>query len=151
MPTPHLLPRAALLLLGLVCSSESAAGNAHRAYSSEAGMNSIRQRNLDVITRLPVVGPAPSPQGSISFVVYRWHYAQAPAGLVVQLCQQQRCIDVSQQSEGRSTAFAGASPAQAFHFRARMPGQGSLLPVLGGKASVVVNWQEEPSPPSIPR
>ncbi|PAS97085.1 MAG: hypothetical protein BSR46_14435 [Candidatus Dactylopiibacterium carminicum] len=131
------------LLSVLPCAARAESPLTHRAYSTESGMTGISRRNYDAQTSLPLVGPAPATTARITTVAYRWAYDRKPAELRIQLCQHGgRCADVSDSNEGISHVFTGSNPSRTFYFRARVGGQGGMLPLFGQHASVVVNWYE---------
>jgi len=119
-------------------------GSPLRAYRSETGMKRIDNREVDVDTQLPITGALAKPGAKITYVLYRWHYANPPKNLSVQLCQLGgRCIDASKSPERMTQDFAGATPAQPFYFRARVPGTGDFKPLLGHRtATLLVNWYD---------
>lgn len=131
----------AFLVAGAV-PAQPTAPSAH-AYSGEAAMARLMRRNLAAETELPIVGPPPAPSGRITRVVYAWRYVAPPRELRVQLCQRGgRCVDVSSSPDGVTEAFLGASPANAFYFRAVVEGRGALAPLAGQTGRVIVNWVE---------
>ncbi|MDQ7989181.1 MAG: flagellar protein FlhE [Candidatus Dactylopiibacterium sp.] len=132
----------ALALLATLPGGARAQG-VERAYSGEAGLVRVDRRNANFDTRLPIVGRPPAPGARILSVSYRWHYDNPPAGFSMALCQEGgRCSDVSDASARQTLAFVGEDPARPFYFRARVSGQGNLLPLGGGPAQIIVVWRE---------
>ncbi len=83
-------------------------------------------------------GVLPQAEGVITSVRWRYSFAAIPpAELQAYLCNAQRCV-LLPQAEGKTDAFFGDDATKGFVFAFRVPGQGSLVPVLQGRSNEVV-------------
>ncbi|SOY70296.1 flagellar protein FlhE [Cupriavidus taiwanensis] len=83
-------------------------------------------------------GVLPQSEGVITSVRWRYSFAKTPPQeLQAYLCNAQRCV-LLPQAEGRTDAFLGDDATKGFVFAFRVPGQGSLVPVLQGRSNEVV-------------
>ncbi|WP_306855259.1 flagellar protein FlhE [Cupriavidus necator] len=83
-------------------------------------------------------GVLPQSEGVITSVRWRYSFAKAPPQeLQAYLCNAQRCV-LLPQAEGKTDAFLGDDATKGFVFAFRVPGQGSLVPVLQGRSNEVV-------------
>ncbi|NOV24197.1 flagellar protein FlhE [Cupriavidus necator] len=83
-------------------------------------------------------GVLPQSEGVITSVRWRYSFAKTPPQeLQASLCNAQRCV-LLPQAEGKTDAFLGDDATKGFVFAFRVPGQGSLVPVLQGRRNEVV-------------
>jgi hypothetical protein len=139
--------RITAVLTVTLCGTVSFAaepGAQQRAYWSEVAMTRIEKKGVEVETHMKITGAWPKPGAKITQVMYRWHYANPPKDLRVQLCQMGgQCIDASKSPERLTQNFAGANPSQSFYFRAMVPGTGDLVPLQGHRtATLTVQWYD---------
>ncbi|WP_432261708.1 flagellar protein FlhE [Cupriavidus sp. TMH.W2] len=89
----------------------------------------------------PPILPAsvlPQSEGVITSVRWRYSFARTPpAELQAYLCNARRCV-LLLEAEGKTDAFVGDDATKGFVFAFRVPGQGSLVPVLQGRSNEVV-------------
>ena len=117
----------------------ASAGAASGSYGADAAGQAVHARNVYYYAHF-AVPPATPADGRISSVSYRWQFSAQPEGLRVYLCLGSQCLDVSQQPQGSSDVFKGASPSLPFRLKYLLPGRGGVAPLYPGRQQLAVNY-----------
>lgn len=133
--------RGACWLLAAVSAGAWAAieGGTRHAWTGSVNGPALHGRGQRAVSPpLLPTGVLPQAEGVITSVRWRYSFAKAtPAELQAYLCNAQRCV-LLPQAEGKTDAFSGDDATKGFVFAFRVPGQGSLVPVLQGRNNEVV-------------
>jgi len=108
------------------------------AWTASAGAPQIPNRGQRILS-LPVLPAATMPQATGRITSVRWRYSftrTPPVDLQAYLCNADRCV-LLPGAEGKTDAFVGDDATKGFVFAYRVPGQGSLLPMLQGRSNEV--------------
>jgi len=87
----------------------------------------------------PVMPVATMPQASGQITSVRWRYSFTrvpPVDMQAYLCNADRCV-LLPGAEGKTDAFVGDNATKGFVFAYRVPGHGSLAPMLQGRSNEV--------------
>lgn len=81
--------------------------------------------------------------GLMTLVAWRYELnGPTPAGLVVRLCSQTRCVELDGQN-GTTTGFTGVPAIEPLRFVWEVPGGGRLIPALQVQSNqVIVNYRQ---------
>ncbi|MBP0621125.1 flagellar protein FlhE [Cupriavidus sp. LEh25] len=135
---------ASLALMALsACGWAANEGGTRHAWTGSVNGPALQGRGQRVVSApIQPVGVLPQAEGVITSVRWRYRFAQTPPlELQAYLCNAQRCVMLPQ-AEGRTSAFSGDDATKGFVFAFRVPGRGSLVPVLqGGSNEVVVGFR----------
>ncbi|WP_039056656.1 flagellar protein FlhE [Enterobacter sp. Bisph1] len=109
----------------------------------QASSIGIRLDNRGVVASSSPLGPEQPVNGLMTDVSWRYELnGPTPAGLVVRLCSQARCVALDGQS-GTTRAFADVPALEALRFVWEVPGGGRLWPPLQVRSNkVLVNYRQ---------
>ncbi|WP_454738821.1 flagellar protein FlhE [Cupriavidus necator] len=121
------------------CAWASLDSGTRHAWTGSVSGPSLYGRGQRVVSPpIQPTGVLPQSEGVITSVRWRYSFAKTPpVELQAYLCNAQRCV-LLPQAEGKTDAFSGDDATKGFVFAFRVPGQGSLVPVLRGKSNEVV-------------
>lgn len=121
------------------CAWASLDSSTRHAWTGSVNGPALYGRGQRVVSPpIQPTGVLPQSEGVITSVRWRYSFAKAPpVELQAYLCNAQRCV-LLPQAEGKTDAFFGDDATKGFVFAFRVPGQGSLVPVLRGKSNEVV-------------
>lgn len=108
------------------------------AWTGSAAGPQIASRGQRALS-LPVMPAATMPQAAGRITSVRWRYSftnTPPVDLQAYLCNAERCVMLTG-AEGKTDAFVGDDATKGFVFAYRVPGQGSLAPMLQGRSNEV--------------
>ncbi|QEZ44316.1 flagellar protein FlhE [Cupriavidus oxalaticus] len=141
MAAGGLLARGAVvvLLAASACAWAAIEGGTRHAWTGSVNGPALHGRGQRAVSApIQPVGVLPQAEGVITTVRWRYSFAQTPpVELQAYLCNAQRCVMLPQ-AEGQTSAFSGDDATKGFVFAFRVPGQGSLVPVLQGRSNEVV-------------
>lgn len=133
--------RGACWMLAAVSSCTWAAldGGTRHAWTASVNGPALYGRGQRVVSPpITPTGVLPQSEGVITSVRWRYSFAKTPpVELQAYLCNAQRCV-LLPQAEGKTDAFSGDDATKGFVFAFRVPGRGSLVPVLQGRSNEVV-------------
>lgn len=109
----------------------------------QASSIGIRLDNRGVVASSNPLGPKQPVNGLMTDVSWRYELnGPTPAGLVVRLCSQVRCVALDGQS-GTTRAFTDVPALEALRFVWEVPGGGRLWPPLQVRSNqVLVNYRQ---------
>ena len=89
----------------------------------------------------PLSAPQPA-SGLMTLVAWRYELnGPTPAGLLVRLCSQSRCVELDGES-GTTMGFTNVPAAEPLRFIWEVPGGGRLIPALKvSRNEVIVNYR----------
>ncbi|CAJ95058.1 Flagellar biosynthesis protein [Cupriavidus necator] len=128
-----------LLAAASACAWAAIEGGTRHAWTGSVNGPALHGRGQRAVSPpiLPT-GVLPQSEGVITSVRWRYSFAKTPPlELQAYLCNAQRCV-LLPQAEGKTDAFFGDDATKGFVFAFRVPGQGSLVPVLQGRSNEVV-------------
>ncbi|ARD60304.1 flagellar protein FlhE [Kosakonia radicincitans DSM 16656] len=109
----------------------------------QASSIGIRLDNRGVAASSRPLGPTQPVDGLITEVSWRYELnGPTPAGLLVRLCSQTRCVALDGQS-GSTRGLADVPAAEQLRFVWEVPGGGRLWPPLNVRSNqVIVNYRQ---------
>ncbi|WP_354685717.1 flagellar protein FlhE [Cupriavidus necator] len=122
-----------------VCAWATLDSGTRHAWTGSVHGPALHGRGQRVVSPpIQPTGVLPQSEGVITSVRWRYSFARTPpVELQAYLCNAHRCV-LLPQAEGKTDAFAGDDATKGFVFAFRVPGQGSLVPVLQGRSNEVV-------------
>ena len=120
-----------------------AAGNGIGEGMWQASSIGIRLDNRGVVSSSRPLGPSQPVNGLMTDVSWRYELnGPTPAGLVVRLCSQARCVELDGQS-GTTRGFTDVPALESLRFVWEVPGGGRLWPPLAVRSNkVLVNYRQ---------
>lgn len=114
----------------------------------QASSIGITLANRGVVASSSQLGPTEPVSGLMTDVSWRYELnGPTPAGLIVRLCSQARCVALDGQS-GTTRAFNGVPALEPLRYVWEVPGGGRLWPALTVRSNqVIVNYRRPPAQP----